>query len=221
MRAWKWRRAREAGAKNTHTHTQKKTNLRLSPNSIKQTSRNIRSLFDRLIQQMARARSRQITLSRVSRRGEKKQVDGVKVPLPFMWKLWNVAADKTEGEARDRRTSCSCDTCVLVGGFLCVCGPFMRQSSRLREGKAAEELSWWPQDGVLTSNDNQRERTLNPISLAEATCCVLCRFYMLTMAALYYQVALQTENKEKRQTSEGVAKPDICTCSRTYTCQQE
>lgn len=118
--------------------TQKK--VWLSSKSIKQTSRNIRRLFDRLIQQMARARSRQIMLSWVSRREEKKQVEGVKVPLPFMWKLWNVAADKTEGEARDRHTSCFLRyMCACV--FLYVCGPFMRQSSRLRKERQLRSLA--------------------------------------------------------------------------------
>lgn len=42
---------------------------------------------------------------------------------------------------------------------------FHAAEQQIAEGEAAEELSSWPRDGVLTSNDNQRQGRQIPFLL--------------------------------------------------------
>lgn len=69
--------------------------------------------------------------------------------------------------------------CILFISFHVFAGPFHeKQSGRLPKEKAAEELSWWPQLGAPASGANQREATVNPISLSRRIpAASRCRFF--------------------------------------------
>lgn len=122
----------------------------------------------------------------MSEREREKQVEGVKV----------------KALKADTLLVLTAHVCILFifTFFMCLPGPFHeKQSGRLpKEEEAAEELSWWPQLGAPASSANQREATVNPISLSRRLpAASQCRFFLdvkyagFILTARWTKVALE------------------------------